>query len=64
VFGSPLILSGQFLDSPELPSQDFLEQFSKTLSAAQQSSTRQNTAAASWQLPQLPDDLAAHRQCS
>jgi hypothetical protein len=28
VFGSPLILPGQFLDSPELPSKDFLEQFS------------------------------------
>jgi len=34
VFGSPLILTGQFLDSPELPSKTFLEQFSKTLSAA------------------------------
>jgi hypothetical protein len=58
VFGSPFILSGQFLDSPELPSQDFLEQFSKTLSGSQRSSTRQSTAAASRQLPQLPDDLA------
>jgi transposase InsO family protein len=35
VFGSPLILPGQFLDSPELPSEQFLEQFSKTLSAAE-----------------------------
>ncbi len=33
VFGSQLILTGQFLDSPELPSKIFLEQFSKTLSA-------------------------------
>jgi hypothetical protein len=46
VFGSPLILPGQFLDSPELPSKTFLEQFSKTLSAAEHSATRHNTAAA------------------
>jgi hypothetical protein len=46
VFGSPLILPGQFLDSPELPSKDFLEQFSKTLSAAEHPSTKHNTAAA------------------
>jgi hypothetical protein len=45
VFGSPLILPGKFLDSPELPSKDFLEQFSKTLSAAEHSSTRHNTIA-------------------
>jgi hypothetical protein len=44
VFGTPLILPGQFLDSPELPSKDFLEQFSKTLSAAEHPSTRHNTA--------------------
>ena len=44
VFGSPLILTGQFLDSPELPSKTFLEQFSKTLSAAKHSATRHNTA--------------------
>jgi hypothetical protein len=58
VFGSPLILPGQFLDSPELPSKNFLEQFSKTLSAAEHPSTRHNTAAACWPPPQLPDDLA------
>jgi hypothetical protein len=46
VFGSPLILPGQFLDSPELPSKTFLEQFSKTLSAAEHSATRHNTSAA------------------
>jgi len=46
VFGSPLILPGQFLDSPELASKNFLEQFSKTLSAAEHPSTRHNTAAA------------------
>jgi len=45
-FGSPLILPGQLLDSPELPSKDFFEQFSKTLSAAEHPSTRHNTAAA------------------
>jgi hypothetical protein len=28
VFGSPLILPGKFLDSPELPSVEFHEQFS------------------------------------
>jgi hypothetical protein len=59
VFGSPLILPGQFLDSPELPSKNFLEQFSKTLSAAEHLSTRHNTAAAARRpQPQLPDDLA------
>jgi hypothetical protein len=58
VFGSPLILPGQFLDSPELPSKTFLEQFSKTLSAAEHSATRHNTAAARWPPPQLPADLA------
>jgi hypothetical protein len=35
VCSSPLILPGQFLDSPELPPKIFLEQFSKTLSAAE-----------------------------
>jgi hypothetical protein len=34
VCSSPLILPGQFLDSPELPPKIFLEQFSKTQSAA------------------------------
>ncbi len=57
VFGSPLILPGQFLDSPELPSKIFLEQFSKTLSAAEHTATRHNTAAARRPPPQLPDDL-------
>jgi len=58
VFGTPLILPGQFLDSPELPSKDFLEQFSKTLSAADHSSTRHNTAtaAASARQPRLRTD--------
>ncbi len=46
VFGLPLILPGQFLDSPELPSKIFLEQFSKTLSAAEHTATRHNTAVA------------------
>jgi hypothetical protein len=45
VFGSPLILPGQFLDSSELPPKTFLEPFSKTLSAAEHSATRHNTAA-------------------
>jgi hypothetical protein len=58
VFGSQLILPGQFLDSPDLPSKIFLEQFSKTLSAAKHPSTRHNTAAARQPPPQLPDDLA------
>jgi hypothetical protein len=57
VFGSPLILPGQFLDSPELPSKIFLEQFSKTLSAAEHLSNRHNTAAARRPPPQLPNDL-------
>jgi hypothetical protein len=46
------------LDSPELPSKTFLEQFSKTLSAAEHSATRHNTAAAPQPPPQLPVDLA------
>jgi transposase InsO family protein len=56
-FSPPLILPGQFLDSPELPSKIFLEQFSKTLSAAEHTATRHNTAAAC-RPPPLPDDLA------
>jgi transposase InsO family protein len=47
VFGSPFILPGQFLDSPEIPPKIFLEQFSKTPSAAKHSATRHNSAAAS-----------------
>ncbi len=58
VFGTPLILPGQFLDSPEIPPKIFLEQFSKTLSTAKHSATRHNTAAAHRPPPQLPDDLA------
>ncbi len=58
VFGSPLILPGQFLDSPELPFNIFLEQFSKTLSDAEHTATRHNTAAARRPPPQLPHDLA------
>ncbi len=57
VFGTPLILPGQFLDSPEIPPKIFLEQFSKTLSTAEHSATRHNTAAHR-PPPQLPDDLA------
>jgi hypothetical protein len=58
VFGSPLILPGQFFNSPELPSNIFLEQFSKTLGAAKHTATSHNTATARRPLPQLPDDLA------
>jgi hypothetical protein len=58
VFGLPLILPGQFLDSPELPSKDFLERFYKTLNAAKHPSTRHNSTSARRLLPQLPDDLA------
>ena len=46
VFGTPLILPGQFLDSPEIPLKLFLEQFSKTLSAAEHTATRFNTTTA------------------
>ncbi len=58
VFISPLILSGQFLDSPGLPSENFCEQFSKTLSAAEHPATGHNTAAARQPSPKLPDALA------
>jgi hypothetical protein len=58
-FGSLLILPGQFLDSPELPSEQFLEQISKTLSAAKHPSTRHNTAATRQPPPKLPDSLAS-----
>jgi transposase InsO family protein len=34
VLGSPLILPGQIFNSPELPSEQFLGQFSRTVSAA------------------------------
>jgi transposase InsO family protein len=47
VFGSQLILPGQFLNSPELPSNEFLMQLSTTLSAAETCPTRHNTAS-SW----------------
>jgi transposase InsO family protein len=60
VFGSPLILPGQFLDSPEIPPKTFLEQFSKTLSAAEHSATRHNTAAAR----SFPTTSPSHRRCS
>ncbi len=46
VFGTPLNLPGQFLDSPKIPPKIFLEQFSRTLSAAEHTTTRHNTAAA------------------
>jgi hypothetical protein len=55
---APLILPGQFLDSPELPLKNFLDQFSKTLSAAEHPSTRHNTTAARQLPPKLPDDIA------
>ncbi len=58
VFSTPLILPSQFLDSPEIPPKIFLEQFSKTLSAAEHAATRHNTAAARQPPPRLPDDLA------
>jgi hypothetical protein len=45
------------LDSPEIPPKIFLEQFSKTLSTAEHSATRHNTAAGHRPPPQLPDDL-------
>jgi hypothetical protein len=57
VFGTPLILPGQFLDSPEIPPKIFLEQFSKTMSAAEHTATRHNTATACQPPPRLPDDL-------
>jgi hypothetical protein len=53
-----LILPGQFLDSPEIPPKIFLEQFSTTLSAAEHTATRHNTAAARQPPPRLPNDLA------
>jgi hypothetical protein len=55
VFSSPPILPGQFLDSPELPSEQFLEPLSQTRSAADRPSTRHNTAAARQPPPKLPD---------
>jgi hypothetical protein len=39
LLSQPLILPSQFLDSPELPSDEFLTQFSRTLSAAKHYST-------------------------
>jgi hypothetical protein len=56
--GTPLILPGQFLDSPEIPPKIFLEQFSKTLSAAEHSATRHNTGVTRRPPLQLPNDLA------
>jgi hypothetical protein len=46
------------LDSSEIPPKIFLEQFYKTLSAAEHTATRHNTAAARQPPPRLPDDLA------
>ncbi len=46
------------MDSPEIPPKIFLEQFSKTLSAAEHTATRHNIAAARQPPPRLPDDLA------
>jgi len=58
VYGSPLILPGQFLDSPELPPIDFLQQMSTTLNNTGTLTTRHNTAADRQPPPDLPDDLA------
>jgi hypothetical protein len=55
VFGSALILPDRFLDFAELPSDEFLTQFSHTLSAAEHHSTRHNTTAARRPPPKLPD---------
>jgi len=60
VFSSPLILLGQFSDYPELTSDEFLTQISRTLSAAEHHSTGHNTAAAQWPPPKPPDALAPH----
>jgi hypothetical protein len=58
VFGSQLILLGQFLKSPELPSNEFLTQLSTTLSAAKIYPSRHNTASARRPPLQLPDALS------
>jgi hypothetical protein len=58
VFGTPFILPGQFLDSSELPSDEFLTQFSPTLNAAKPLSARHNTAAAWRLLLRIPVILA------
>jgi hypothetical protein len=58
VFGSPLILPGQFLDSPELSSAEFLSEFSRTLGAAEHPPTQHNTAASRAPPPTLPPALA------
>jgi hypothetical protein len=62
LFGSPLILPGQFLDSLEIPPKIFLEQFSKTLSAAEHSATRHNTAAG--RHGSSPTTSPTRRRCS
>jgi hypothetical protein len=46
-----LILPGQFLDSPELPSDEFLTQFSPTLSTTKHHYTRLHYTAATQQPP-------------
>jgi len=58
IYGSPLILPGQFLDSPELPSADFLRQMSTTLNSPSNLATRHNTAADRQPPPDLPDALS------
>ena len=58
VFGSQLILPGQFLDSPENDSNEFFTQLSTTLSAAEICHTRHNTTPARRPPPQLPDALS------
>jgi transposase InsO family protein len=55
VFSSPLILPGQFLDSPELPLEQLLEPFSQTWSAAYRRSSRHNIAAARQPPSKLPE---------
>ena len=58
VYGGPLVLPGQFLDSPELPTADFLRQMSAALdNAAPPPPTRHNTAASRLPPPELPDAL-------
>jgi hypothetical protein len=46
-----------FYIPPELPSDEFLTQFSRMLSTPKHHYTRQNTAATQWPLPKLPDAL-------
>jgi transposase InsO family protein len=58
VYGAPLILPGQFLDSPEQTTADFLRQMSAALTDITPPPTRHNTAAARTPPAELPADLA------